>query len=39
MVMEAVVSTVDNKYIQLVDSLCQIKNGTDVDYDKLFSLV
>lgn len=39
MVMEAVVSTVDNKYRQLVDSLCQIKNGTDIDYDKLFSLV
>ncbi len=38
MVMEAIVTTVDNKYRQLIDSICRIKNGLEVDYDKVFNL-
>lgn len=36
--MEAMVNTVDNKYRQLIDSLCQIKNGSEIDYDKVLNL-
>lgn len=35
---KAMVSMVDDKYRKLIEHLCQLKNGTETDYDKIFKL-
>lgn len=34
----AMVGTADEKYRKLVDYICQLKNGSDVEFDKIFKL-
>ncbi len=35
---KAMVSMADDKYRRLVEYLCQVKNGSEVEYDKVFKL-
>lgn len=35
----AMIGTADDKYTRLVDYICQMKNKSDVDYDKIFKLI
>lgn len=34
----AMVGTADEKYRKLVDYICQLKNGKDIDFDRIFKL-
>lgn len=36
---QAMVETADDKYTKLVDMVCQLKNGSDVDYDRILNLI
>lgn len=35
----AMIETANDKYMKLVDVICQMKNGSDVNFDRVFNLV
>lgn len=35
----AMIGAADNKYAKLVDYICQLKNGSEVEFDKIFKLL